>query len=249
MTLDFDLLFHNPNPFIDDYLHGDHTHTDEDGNEVVSPGTPDRPVVIEPEPEPDPDPPNANPGPAPAPEPTDEPLTLTGGAGNEVLRGGDNDDTLRGNWINGAGSYDVLIGGPGDDHLARGIIMDGGPGDDTLVRSEDGPWGEVIMIGGPGRDVFDVRHFGKIGGVRIVDFQDGVDRILFGDHNEGRSIAYHMARGAGLTWDMQWMVNELENGVEIPQQQGRDAFGNLTILGVEPENLQFETVGDDVFLI
>ena len=54
--LDFDLLFHNPNPAIDEYLHGDHTHTDEDGNEVTSPGTPDRPVVIETEPDPDPPP-------------------------------------------------------------------------------------------------------------------------------------------------------------------------------------------------
>ena len=55
--LQFDFLFHNPNPAIDEYLHGDHTHTDEDGNEVTSPGTPDRPVVIETEPDPDPDPP------------------------------------------------------------------------------------------------------------------------------------------------------------------------------------------------
>ena len=51
-AMGFDFLFHNPNPWIDDYLHGDHTHTDEDGNEVTSPGTPDRPVVIEPEPTP-----------------------------------------------------------------------------------------------------------------------------------------------------------------------------------------------------
>lgn len=43
-------LFHHPNSWIDDMLHGDHTHTDEDGNEVTSPGTPDRPVVIEPTP-------------------------------------------------------------------------------------------------------------------------------------------------------------------------------------------------------
>lgn len=210
--LNFDLLFHNPNPAIDAYLHGDHTHTDEDGNEVVSPGTPDRPVVIEPEPEPEPE---------PAPEPGDDPVVLTDTAGG-VLRGGDNNDTLTGGLI--------LIGGPGDDTLSRGDRQ-----------------AEVIMIGGPGRDVFDVTGFGHDGSVRIVDFQDGVDKIKY--NNGPHTNTYKLAVEAGLQWDMNWMFNELENGVNIDGTPGPDQWGELTILGVEPENLQFEIVGDDVFIV
>jgi len=215
MTLDFDLLFHNPNPAIDAYLHGDHTHTDEDGNEVVSPGTPDRPVVIEPEPEPDPEP-------DPAPEPGDDPMALTFANDGDVLRGGDNDDTLTGSLI--------MIGGPGDDTLSRGDRQ-----------------AEVIMIGGPGRDVFDVTGFGHDGSVRIVDFQDGVDKIKYGI-NGPHYRTYNLAVEAGLQWDMNWMFNELENGVNIATG-GSDQWGELTILNIEPENLQFEIVGDEVFLI
>jgi Ca2+-binding RTX toxin-like protein len=51
-------------------------------------------------------------------------LTLDGGDGDDVLIGGDGDDTLRG----GAGD-DVLIGGPGNDTL------DGGPGDNIVIQS------------------------------------------------------------------------------------------------------------------
>ena len=49
-------------------------------------------------------------------------LTLSGGAGDDVLLGGAGDDTLLG----GAGD-DVLIGGPGAD------VIDGAPGDDVVI--------------------------------------------------------------------------------------------------------------------
>jgi Ca2+-binding RTX toxin-like protein len=51
-------------------------------------------------------------------------LTLDGGAGDDVLIGGDGADTLLG----GAGD-DVLIGGPGND------VADGGTGDNVVIQS------------------------------------------------------------------------------------------------------------------
>ncbi|MGB7589139.1 MAG: hypothetical protein WBM00_10570 [Solirubrobacterales bacterium] len=66
------------------------------------------------------------------------PVTLRGGAGDDVLAGG-------------AGA-DKLVGGPGDDQLSGGAGIDaifGGPGKDTLLG---GP-GDDQLIGGPGRDV------------------------------------------------------------------------------------------------
>lgn len=239
----FDFSFHHPNPWIDDLLHGDHTHTDDDGNEVVSPGTPDRPVVIEPDPEPDT---NPNPGPAPAPDPEperetdDEPRTLTGSAGDDVLVGGNNDDTLTGSvWTRADDplpGYDVLIGGAGDDRLENGVIQDGGPGNDTLITTAP-HHEETIMIGGPGRDVFVP---GGNGDIRIMDFQDGVDQIKFDNHPGG---AHHVrAVEAGIQWDMNWIADELENGVEIYD-------GELMIVGVDIANLQVVVTDDGFFIV
>ena len=337
--LQFDNLFHNPNPAIDEYLHGDHTHTDEDGNEVTSPGTPDRPVVIDPEPDPDPDPPNANPGPAPdaAPQQAGEgmidPLTkgkldaltqpagvTTGGVfrggaadefifdgarggargfdpsnrelvaeygvntGDEQLYGGDGNDVLVGgrgdDYLNGGPGNDylfgddlavfdysqspgnehlppistgygdganILIGGPGNDYLNGGgeiEILNGGPGNDHL---ETTAWTSSALIGGPGRDVFDVSS-GNI--VKIMDFQDGADKILLVSDNSGPDeylALYQLAAKAGVQIDMGWIATEVDNGVTLPLSQHDN--DELTIQGAYLANLQFELVNGDLFIV
>ena len=219
----FEFSFHNPNPWIDDYLHGDHTHTDDDGEEVVSPGTPDRPVVIEPEPEPDP---------APAPDPEDDPRTLTGSEDESA--------------------YVVLVGGTGDDTLTGGSralynLLNGGDGDDTLIARG---WGENVLIGGPGEDVFDMTHDSK---AKIMDFQDGIDKIKI----TGQAVVgfYNAVQEAGLTWDMRWIATEQSGynddtlALEIEPDTNQGTPTIVTILDVQHSDLQFEVVGDDVFIV
>jgi Ca2+-binding RTX toxin-like protein len=60
------------------------------------------------------------------------PLVLNGDAGDDVLIGGDGNDT-----INGGEGDDVLLGGPGQD------VLDGGPGDNVVIQGEDVARGTV----------------------------------------------------------------------------------------------------------
>lgn len=382
MKLIFEPRSHAASDWLNEFLHGDQTHEDEEGNEVTNPGTPGPPVVIEPEPEPEPEP-------DPEPETTQgsdsmivEPLTrekleallganptsvsgsdavidgdqadnkndeihgagdnqtlrghsgndflhagrtpenqggadhygepvyvetsptssspkqenedklyggtghdvLVGGYGEDLLDGGSGNDYLFGDGLSlpdpstrpaysvwdgndvlnggpgndylhgGGGRFNILNGGPGNDHLesgedsgARFNILDGGPGNDTLKSAGYND----VLIGGPGRDTFDVFDDGEGDHVKIVDFQNGADRIKIGGFDYGGyasesfSAFYNLAREAGIQWDMDWIATELEDGV-ILQLQDDDT---LTIIGVRPSDLQFEFVGEDVFIV
>lgn len=79
------------------------------------------------------------------------PVTLQGGAGDDLLIGGAGPDRLLGGPGNdvlvGNAGADALYGGPGNDRL------NGGPGNDELIG---GP-GKDTLGGGPGRN--DVRQF------------------------------------------------------------------------------------------
>lgn len=76
----------------------------------------------------------------------DLPVTLRGGAGDDVLFGGSGDDKLIGGYgsdkLDGWRGDDLLIGGEGNDRLLSG------PGDDTLR----GGYGKDVLVEGPGRD-------------------------------------------------------------------------------------------------
>ncbi|HET7053725.1 MAG TPA: hypothetical protein VFI09_07405 [Solirubrobacterales bacterium] len=83
------------------------------------------------------------------------PVTMRGGAGDDVLIGGSGADKLIGGrggdrLIGGAGD-DVLYGGPGKD------VLIGGPGDDMLYG---GP-GNDTLGGGPGKN--GVRQYQRLG--------------------------------------------------------------------------------------
>ena len=202
----------------------------------------------------------------PDPDPGDNPPS--GGAnGGEKQNGGDG-----GEGANGAGAdrasgdtlpsflnlgadnddLDVLIGGPGNDYLASKYdfsLLDGGRGDDTLDSSAR----LDVLIGGPGRDTFDVSGATQ---AKIMDFQDGVDKIKiatrgqYGDYGEGGALValYNLVTQANIQWDMEWIATDLGSGVTLPLL---DEYGGdpLTIVGVNPADLAFEFVGDDVFIV
>lgn len=109
------------------------------------------------------------------------PHTFAGGAGADLVYGGDAGDTLQGNTgddvILGGGGADLIMGGQDQDRLEGGPGRDllfGDRGDDTL----QGNTGDDIITGGAGDDV--------LRGGQDQDWLeggDGRDR-LFGDHGD-----------------------------------------------------------------
>ncbi|MGF1513563.1 MAG: calcium-binding protein [Elainellaceae cyanobacterium] len=113
---------------------------------------------------------------------------LVGGVGNDLLSGGAGNDTLiasaGNNILAGGFGNDNLIGGNGNDQLYSGAGNDnlfGGNGVDVLVG---GP-GNDLLYGAGGNDIIRtdagsdrIRLQPGAGFDRVVDFQDGQDRIL-----------------------------------------------------------------------
>ncbi|MBE9101349.1 tandem-95 repeat protein [Vacuolonema iberomarrocanum] len=80
--------------------------------------------------------------------------------------GSDRINSFAGNdYIRGFGGNDVLLGGSGND------VLDGGIGNDWLI----GGGGNDTLIGNRGQDVFVLSRGARTD--RILDFQDGIDRI------------------------------------------------------------------------
>ncbi|MCQ0970705.1 hypothetical protein MLD63_09740 [Paracoccus sp. TK19116] len=120
--------------------------------------------------------------------------SLIGGNGNDTLRGGDDLDTL-----NGGAQNDLLAGGNGSDLLV------GGAGNDTLFgegqadRLIGGP-GNDVLSGGLGADRFIFTN--GFGDDRIVDWQDGQDRLDFSLLDEIGSLADFRAHVVQLGGDV-----------------------------------------------
>lgn len=109
---------------------------------------------------------------------TDIPVTLNGGAGDDVLIGGSGADDLNGgdgiDDLSGNGGDDYCLGGNGNDSISGGDDQDnvnGQAGDDVLMGDE----GNDFVIGGAGRDYVDGG-----GGANIVKGQGGRDTIVSG---------------------------------------------------------------------
>ncbi|MFE3836319.1 M10 family metallopeptidase C-terminal domain-containing protein [Pseudogemmobacter sonorensis] len=103
-----------------------------------------------------------------------------GGNGHDDLGGGDGADTIYGgagnDSVGGGGGNDLIYGEEGDDFLAGGAGNDtiyGGPGAD---RINGGPGNDVLYGGfGPDRFIFNALTRGE--NDRVMDFQDGLDRL------------------------------------------------------------------------
>ncbi|WP_242122673.1 cadherin domain-containing protein [Sphingobium sp. Sx8-8] len=101
-------------------------------------------------------------------------VSLTALSSGSTLNGTGEEDTLR-----GAGGNDTLIGNGGNDTLVGNggnDIIDGGAGNDRIT----GGAGADILTGGAGADLFIYNAVGNSTPIimdRIMDFQDGIDRI------------------------------------------------------------------------
>ena len=107
----------------------------------------------------------------------DDQVTLFGN-GNATVNGGEGDDA-----ISGGDGNDVLLGGIGNDALignAGNDSLNGGAGDDLI----DGGTGNDVLLGGEGSDTF-VLNSGE-GHALVRDFQQGTDRVTFGDNTDLR---------------------------------------------------------------
>ncbi|USH03970.1 calcium-binding protein [Grimontia kaedaensis] len=109
--------------------------------------------------------------------------TLIGGAGNDILCGGAGDDVVRGGTgqdiLIGLAGDNVLLGGDGDDVIVGGIGNDrsfGDTGNDFLI----GTSGSDLYFGGEGADyfIFTTLLDGAVSKDRIVDFEQGVDKVV-----------------------------------------------------------------------
>ena len=156
--------------------------------------------------------------------------TLTGGPGQDYLYGGGGNDTLRGG------------GGRG------GNLLDGGPGNDTLIigGNTQNTYHD-ILIGGPGRDVFDVSDvsddfYNNTHTAYIFDFQDGADRIKLGVVAETPNMEQDVLLG--------YERYGHDGDVRVKWRLQDGGGGQIYIFGAEISELQFEVgAGGDLFIV
>lgn len=188
---------------------------------------------------------------------------LVGGAGDDYLDGGPGDDYLYGGVLylpktteSYSGHRPPLSTKPVASRDAGTDVLKGGPGNDYLAGGDFD-----TLFGGSGRDVFDVSSAGH---ATIGDFQDGADKIKIGPRRDVLDSAGQPVRDfregfggdeknisivtpANLQWDMEQIATETDDGVTLAVLDGGD--GDLTILGADLSELQFEISNGDLFIV
>ena len=124
--------------------------------------------------------------------------SIRGGLDADTLHGTEGDDIVKGDegadFITGSDGADSLQGGSENDTLFAGTgedAIDGGAGDDSVIAGDDndtavgnlgadslfGQAGDDRLTGGADADRFDFTTGG--GKDRVLDFEDGIDQLLF----------------------------------------------------------------------
>ena len=156
---------------------------------------------------------------------------LIGSNKNDVFTGNDRANFLageRGNdRLNGSGGADRLYGGYDSDKI------DGGMGNDTVV----GGYGLDTVTGGEGADlfVFNAPNLGESDVDHVVDFQVGVDKIIFNSSSIGIQYADLLPAGflsgPGMTTPntlSHWVIYDTTTGNLYFDEDGTGtAIGNL----------------------
>ncbi|WP_438991899.1 Hint domain-containing protein [Lentibacter sp.] len=146
-------------------------------------------------------------------------LTLSSGAGNDNVRGGDGDDT-----IDGGTGNDTLRGDDGSDSV------DGGEGDDSLFGGD----GDDSLTGGDGDD----RLLGQ-DGADVIDGGDGVDTAVFNgttgtdiDLTDGLAETGGEAEGDTITNIEEFVLSEGDDtfvgDANTTRVSGRDGADDIT---------------------
>ena len=145
-----------------------------------------------------------------------ENLTVTGGAGNDLITTGDGDDVLNGgegnDTLNGGNGIDFFFGDEGNDTLNGGAgndFIDGGDGNDTL----NGGSGNDLLGGGAGAD--------------IIDGGDGIDTLIYGSSNSAININLETATATG---------GHAEGDIFINIENVTGSGNNDTITGDDQDN-------------
>lgn len=143
--------------------------------------------------------------------------TITGTAGNDLLKGtrgrdviagGAGDDTIR-----GGGGDDVLCGGPGDDKLL------GGSGADTLLGGD----GVDRLSGGPGPDVLDGGS-----GADALNGGPGVDELVDAPGSLA-AVVDDRDRDGLRTWASSRSIATINTAITALTQERRDAIPAIVL--------------------
>ncbi|KIN60885.1 Type I secretion target repeat protein [Sulfitobacter noctilucae] len=169
---------------------------------------------------------------------------VQGGAGNDLIFGADDDDTLEGgsgnDTIDGQIDDDLIRGGSGDDSLMGGQgndSIDGGTGDDYLEGGTGndtlrGNRNEDTIIGGNGDDVLD--GGGENDLLEGGDGDDNLQGALGDDTMRGGEGADTMTGGGG-----QDVFEDVGAGDDIDGGSGPIDFDTLDLRGSTPEGGSF----------
>ncbi len=151
--------------------------------------------------------------------------TLEGAGGNDTLQGGDGHDSL-----NGQAGNDLITGAAGHDVLRGGAgadSLDGGNGDDAIF----GQAGEDTLAGGLGNDTLD----GGFDGDLLIESSD-VDMTL---------TSSAMTGGLGTDTLQDIELARLTGGGSNNELNANGFAGSVTLIGGDGHDTLWDAAGDD----